>query len=61
MENDINGRYWDDLKSKLKQKYPMLTNADLLSRQNTKEDILVMIALKLGITNKELQAIITEL
>jgi hypothetical protein len=50
--------YWDDLTSKLRQEYPQLTNADLLWRNGTEEDLLRMIAFKLGKTKKELQAAI---
>jgi hypothetical protein len=52
--------YWNELKSKLKQNYPLLTNADLLWRHSTKEELLSMIALKLGKTNKELQETMEE-
>lgn len=50
--------YWNELKNKLKLKYPQLTNADLLRRYNSNEELLTMIALKLGKTNKELHEII---
>jgi uncharacterized protein YjbJ (UPF0337 family) len=50
--------YWDDLKGKLKQKYPELTNSDLLWRHGTEEDLLRTIAFKLGKTKKELQRVI---
>ncbi|MBN1416815.1 MAG: hypothetical protein JW973_17085 [Bacteroidales bacterium] len=50
--------YWNELKSKLNEKYPVLTNSDLLWRNGTEEDLLRMIALKLRKTKKELQAII---
>ena len=58
MNGEIEIIYWNDLKSKLKQKYPLLTNADLQWRHSTQEDLLEMIAFKLGKTNKELQEII---
>jgi hypothetical protein len=51
----------DDLKSKLKQNYPQLTNADLHWRNNTEDDLLRMIAFKLGKTKRELQAAIENL
>ncbi len=47
--------FWNDLKIKLKTKYPMLTNSDLIWRHSTQEDLLEMIALKLGMTYRELQ------
>jgi hypothetical protein len=60
MDREIDIIYWNDLRSKLKLKYPMLTNADLYWRHGTKEDLLDMIALKLGKTYKELQDIIAK-
>jgi len=61
MNQDIEVLYWNDIKSKLKSKYSQLTNADLLWRHGTQEDLLDMIALKLGKTYKELQEIIKQL
>jgi hypothetical protein len=45
---------WNDMRGKLKQKFPLLTNADLQWRHSSQVDLLEMIALKLGITYKEL-------
>jgi hypothetical protein len=61
MDQELDVIYWNDLRSKLKQKYPLLTHADLLWRHSTQEDLLDMIALKLGKTYKELQEIIKKL
>jgi hypothetical protein len=58
MEKEFDLVYWNKLKSKLKQEYPLLTNADLLWRNSTKEELLRTIALKLGKTSKEMLAII---
>ena len=55
MKTETEFLYWEDLKTKLKNNYPLLTNADLLWRHNTTEDQLRMIANKLGKTNKELK------
>jgi hypothetical protein len=52
---------WNNLKFKLKQQFPVLTNADLLSRTGMEEDLLRMVAYKLGKTKKELQEIIEKL
>ena len=60
MDNEYDIIYWNDLKSKLRYKYPLLTNADLQWRHSTIEDLLEMIALKLGKTYRELQEIIEE-
>ena len=61
MEQELDVIYWNDLTSKLKQKFPLLTNADLLWRHTTQEDLLDMIALKLGKTYKQLQDVISKL
>jgi hypothetical protein len=58
METEIDFIYWNEFKSKLKQKYPVLTNADLLWRNGTREELVRMIAFKLGKTRRELEAII---
>ena len=58
MDKEFDFIYWDDLKYKLRQEYPQLTNADLLWRNGTEEDLLRMIAFKLGKTKRELQAVI---
>ncbi|HEX2395218.1 MAG TPA: hypothetical protein VHI78_07720 [Bacteroidales bacterium] len=52
---------WNDLGSKLKLKYPALTSADLQWRHSNSEDLLEMIAVKLGMSFKELQGIILQL
>ncbi len=52
-ENEI--IYWNELKSKLKQRYPQLSNSDLQWRNTTQKDILEMIASKLGKTTSDLE------
>jgi hypothetical protein len=61
MEREFDIIYWNDLKGKLKTKYPQLTNADLLWRQGAEEDLLRMTAFKLRKTKRELQEIIDNL
>ncbi len=61
MEREFDIIYWNDLKGKLKQKYPQLTNADLLWRQGAEEDLLRMTAFKLRKTKRELQEIMDNL
>ncbi len=58
MKNEWEVISWNDIKSRLKEEYPLLTNADLIWRHGTKEDLIEMIAFKLGKTYKELQEII---
>jgi hypothetical protein len=47
MENTFDILLWDDIKGKLKLKYPHLTNADLQWRNNSRDDLIEMIADKL--------------
>jgi hypothetical protein len=61
MNKELEILYWNDLKGKLKIRYPGLTTADLQWRHSNQDDLLEMIALKLGITFKELQGIIIQL
>jgi hypothetical protein len=54
MRNVSEIEIWNDLKRELKQRYPMLTNADLHWRDSSQSELLHMIADKLGKTNREL-------
>jgi len=55
MKHEMN---WDELKKRLKQKYPQLTIIDLLAIDGEEEDMLRMVEYKLGKTKKEMQEII---
>jgi hypothetical protein len=61
MNNEFEILDWNDTKTKLKQKFPLLTNSDLIWRHGTKEELLSMISHKLGKTNSELQKIINSI
>ncbi|OFX26542.1 MAG: hypothetical protein A2041_13255 [Bacteroidetes bacterium GWA2_31_9b] len=61
MNKEFDNVYWNDLKIKLKLKYSQLTNADLQFRHGTQDDLLRMIANRLGKTRRELQVIIDNL
>jgi len=61
MNQELSVLYWNEIRSKLKLKFPVLTNSDLHWRHTTQEDLLNMIAGKLGKTYKELVEIIDEL
>ena len=50
---------WNELRKKLREKYPQLTTIDLLTIDGEEEDMLRMVEYKLGKTKKELQEIIT--
>ena len=52
---------WLYLRGKLKQKYAVLTDDDLLFEQGRKEEMLGKIAVKLGKTKEELLQIIEAL
>jgi hypothetical protein len=58
MEELINSKPLNELQSKLKQKYPELTDADLQLQQTSKKDMLQMIGYKLRKTKKEMVRII---
>ena len=55
MKHEMN---WNELKKKLKQKYPQLTTVDLVTIDGQEEDMLRMVECKLGKTKKEMQEII---
>ena len=52
---------WEQFTTKLRSKYPQLTDADLTSPDNNESDILRMIEYKLGISTTEFQEIIAGL
>lgn len=52
---------WEVQKGKLKQKYALLTDDDLMLVEGKKEEMLGKIQVKLGKTKEELQKIIASL
>lgn len=56
----LNGN-WEQQKGKLKQKFAMLTDNDLLFTEGKKEEMLGRIQVKLSKTKEELQKIIAGL
>jgi len=58
MKHEMN---WDELRKRLKIKYPQLTIIDLLTIDGQEDDMLRMVAYKLGKTKKEMQEIIASL
>jgi hypothetical protein len=54
MKNVSEIEIWNELRRELKQRYPVLTNADLHWRNSSQSELLHMIADKLGKTNREL-------
>lgn len=61
MDTDFDLIGWNSITKKLKKKYPQLTDADLIWRHETKEDLFKMIASNLGVTRKMLEEAIKEL
>ncbi len=59
MEETVNSPPLNELQSKLKQKFPEITEADLLIEQtSSKRDMLQMIGYKLRKTKKEMMQIV---
>jgi uncharacterized protein YjbJ (UPF0337 family) len=52
---------WNELKGKLKQRFAVLTDNDLMFDEGKKEVMFGELQIKLGKTQSELQAIIAEL
>lgn len=62
MENstELKGN-WNELKGKLKQKYALLTDDDVLLVEGKHDELLGRLQVKLGKTKSEVQKIISEL
>ncbi len=58
MDTEFDFKNWSDIMMNLKNKYPQLTNADLMWRHETKDDLYKTIANKIGKTKNELVAVI---
>jgi len=56
MKFDLN--HWENAKGKLKSLYPQLTDADLIWRHETKDNLYSLIAYKLLISKKEFAEIV---
>jgi hypothetical protein len=56
MNKNFDHKQWDVIKVKLNKLYPTLTNSDLIWRHGSFDELLDMIASKLGKTKYELQA-----
>lgn len=60
MNNKLVG-YWNEKKEKLKQKFPILTDADLRYNEGKEKEMIDMLGTKMGKTNQELLSIIVGL
>ncbi|MCX6231252.1 MAG: hypothetical protein NTZ33_06890 [Bacteroidetes bacterium] len=61
MELSTEKKKWDELKIRLKNIYPQLTEADLDDNEDKKENTLRMIEYKLSKTKEEMQEIISDI
>ena len=52
---------WNETKGKLKQKFAILTDSDVLLVEGKQDELLGRLQIKLGKTKEELHKIITEL
>ena len=52
---------WNETKGKLKQKFAMLANNDVLLIEGKQDEMLGRLQIKLGKTKEEIQTIISEL
>ncbi len=52
---------WNELKGKLKQKFAILTDSDVLLAEGKQDEMLGRLEIKLGKTKEELQKLISEL
>jgi len=52
---------WGDIKTKLKRKFALLTDNDLLLRAGKEDELLNRLQTKLGKTREEIKKIISEL
>jgi uncharacterized protein YjbJ (UPF0337 family) len=52
---------WNEIKGKLKQKFAMLTDSDVLFAEGKKDEMLGRLQIKLGKTKEEVQKIIADL
>ena len=55
------GVNWEEQKTKLKEKYPRLTDADLYFERGKRDDLLYNLQSKLGKTRKELEELLAHL
>jgi len=60
METTVLG-YWDSKKNKIKQRFPSLTDQDLIFQEGKEKEMIKMLEYKLGITKLKLAKIIESL
>ena len=57
---ELNGN-WNETKGKLKQKFAILSDSDLLLAEGKQEELIGRLQIKLGKTKEEMHKIISEL
>jgi hypothetical protein len=60
MYNNTMG-YWNDKKEKIKQKYPIITDDDLIFYEGKEKEMIEQLGLRLGKSIEEMRVVITEL
>lgn len=53
--------YWNDKKEKIKQKYPILTDEDLIFYEGKEKEMVERLGFMLGISIEEMREVIKEL
>jgi hypothetical protein len=53
--------YWNDKKEKIKQKYPVITDEDLIFYDGKEKEMVERLGFRLGISIEEMRAVIREL
>lgn len=59
--NDTTTGYWNEKKEKIKQRYPWITDQDLLFNEGKEQEMMEILGYKLGKTKEELASIIVAL
>lgn len=61
MEPITGRRNWDEIKARLRNKYPQLNESDFDQKEGMEKNMLRMVEYKLGKTHQEMQEIIAAL
>jgi uncharacterized protein YjbJ (UPF0337 family) len=61
METNTEIGFWNQIKGKIKQKYPIITDEDLLFTEGKEQEMLELIGYKLGKTKEQMHNMIAAL
>jgi hypothetical protein len=53
--------YWNEKKEKIKQKYPIITDNDLIFHEGKEKEMVEQLGFRLGITIEEMRSVISKL